>query len=579
MPIEKVKVHNKKGKVVKYEEYDWFKTVISAFVRLDDKRTSADDVEDTTDLQPFRPENEKGKPEAESLQWYKQSAEFVLERHLRREEAILPTAKPVRTFAVGKGDKVTDEPVFKRADVVACKTAESWHKEGREIKIGEQPMKLVPMRAVTMMRKREMEEVERETGEKAKQGLFSRTQTDWIIPPPIGEDREIPRNAFGNIDVYVPSMVPEGAIHIRLKGTARICRDLGISHAEACTGFEFGKRMAIPVITGVVVAKENKQAVVEAWREREAERQRKEDKKRTEQCLTLWRKFCSGLRIMERMKKEYADTGREEDINPFVRKEKEGRAAAVRDVDGNVAMVEDESALGGGFLREGEDEGAFGEDEVEEKATELDLDGGGFMVEDQEHTSVAEVRPDITDGEAHKPLSLKATHDNLKRFSYDGMSTDGNDNEHGSPPPAVNTNLPASTKKQDKKPTPRRGRPSKQATTPNGIKDESDSDHSDFKTKLSKAQPSRRTPRSTKATPTAKRPAKSNTKTPTTRGSAARKNQPMTKSRYFSTGESDGGGDEEDESSALSDLGNDDDGEEVEVVTPRRTTARTRGRK
>ncbi|KAI4843888.1 Rad4-domain-containing protein, partial [Aureobasidium sp. EXF-8845] len=211
MPIEKIPVLNKRGKVIKTEDYDFFKRIMSPFVRPQNLRTAADDVEESTDLKPFKPVTEKAKVATESLQWYKQSAEFVLERHLRREEAVLPEAKQVRTFTSGKGDKEKTEPVYRRADVVNCKTVESWHKEGRQIQLGEQPLKMVPVRAVTLMRKREMEEAERETGEKLKQGLYGIDQTEWIIPPPI-ENGVIPKNAYNNIDVYVPSMVPKGAV-------------------------------------------------------------------------------------------------------------------------------------------------------------------------------------------------------------------------------------------------------------------------------------------------------------------------------------------------------------------------------
>ena len=128
-----------------------------------------------------------------------------------------------------------------------------------QLVLGEHPMKMVPVRAVTLTRKREVEEAERD-GEKLKQGLYALHQTDWIIPPPI-ENGIIPKNAFGNIDCYVPTMVPKGAVHIPLKSTVRICKRLDIDFAEAVTGFEFGKQRAVPVITGVVVAKEHEHAV------------------------------------------------------------------------------------------------------------------------------------------------------------------------------------------------------------------------------------------------------------------------------------------------------------------------------
>ena len=82
------------------------------------------------------------------------------------------------------------------------------------------------------------------------------------------------------MDVYVPTMVPKGAVHVRLRGTAKICKRLDIDFAEACTGFEFGNKRAVPVLTGVVVAKENEGAVRDAWRIEQAEKSKKEAMKR-----------------------------------------------------------------------------------------------------------------------------------------------------------------------------------------------------------------------------------------------------------------------------------------------------------
>ncbi|KAL6711758.1 hypothetical protein ACN47E_002801 [Coniothyrium glycines] len=309
MVIEKIPIHNKRGKVKRWEEWDWFKSLMRPYARPHNKRQPWDEVEEEGDLIPAKPEKKKEMDEEggkETLQGYKNSAEYVLERHLRREEALKPGAKIVRHFVTGKGDSEKSEPVYRRKDILNCKTVESWHKEGREIKTGEQPLKYVPMRAVTVTRKREIEERERIEGGKVQQGLYARNQTDWIIPDPI-VDGKIPRNAFGNIDIYVPTMIPRGSVHVPLKGTARICRKLNIDHAEACTGFEFGKQRAVPVLTGVIVAEENEHLVIDAWEVEEAAKAKKEADKRTTLVLSLWKKFASGLRIIERMRAEYGD--------------------------------------------------------------------------------------------------------------------------------------------------------------------------------------------------------------------------------------------------------------------------------
>lgn len=379
IPIEKVPIYDKRGKVKRYEDYDWFKHVLSTYGRSDDKRTAVDDVEDSTDLVPAEPE--KKQIEGDTLQSLKSSTEFVLERHLRREEALVSGAEPVRTFINGKGEKQEEIPVYKRSDVRRVMTAESWHKEGRRPKEGEGPMKLAPVRAVTTARKREAEDHLIRTGEKQMQGLYSQEQTDWIIPPPI-KDGKIPKNAYGNIDCFVPSMVPKGAVHLPLKGCVRICKKLSIDFSEAVVGFEFGNRMAVPVVKGVVIAKENEKVLRDAWREWNEEQRKKEETKMEKLVLEMWRKMVMGLRIRDRVAEEYGDesarpaTERGRTAREPIDVEEEERA-------GGFMAEDDGNDYGGGFLVDHEDVVHHHEEltfdhhlasQEEPKAEEMDID-------------------------------------------------------------------------------------------------------------------------------------------------------------------------------------------------------------
>lgn len=565
MPVEKVPIYNRKGKVRRYEEYDWFRTLMSAYDKPEKKRTKADDLEEQTDLKPFKPSKEVKETEKESLQWYRQSAEFVLEQHLRREEAIVPGAEPVKTFTAGKGDKAKECPVYLREDVAVCKTVESWHKEGRAIKEGEQPMKHVPMRAVTLVRKREMEDALKETGEKLKQGLYAQDQTDWIIPPPL-ENGVIPKNAYGNMDVYVPTMVPKGGVHLPLKGSAKICKRLQIDFAEACTGFEFGKQRAVPVLTGVVVAKENEGLVRDAWRVDQAEQKRKEDTKRTGVALQWWRKMLFGLRIVERMERDYADAGGAgEEVNPFVNKAvREGRRKAALD-----DAPADEEEMAGGFFRPGHEE----EEVPQSRAKKEDFEGGDFFAEEEEETEdgpgdggflieednedqgggfMAEDAEDATAPKAPiTPVSLQMLHKATDGAMDDDESNDDDDDddeeddEDIKPPPRRPTKqakkAPAAKPKRQSLPKRKSVAPSPSASEI----EESMSDLSDVSSDMGgfDGMPQRRasspqvviTPR--KATPV--------------------------KSPYFSSQAKDEDEDEDEES-------------DIEVVKPRETTARTR---
>lgn len=385
--VEKVPIYNRNGKVKRYEEYDWFKTVMSGYIRGSRlcPRTEIDDHEEATVLKPVKPEKKVVEEGKETLASYKASSEFVLERHLRREEALLPTAEHVKMFPVkGKGETSTEAKVYLRKDVVSCKSKETWHKEGRAPLPGEEPLKFVPYRAATTNRKRELAEAEHASGEKVLQGLFSWDQTEWIVPPPI-ENGVIPKNSFGNIDLYVESMLPEGASHIPHRGTVKICKRLGIDYAEAVTGFEFGHRMAVPVITGVVVAEEHYDAIMEEWEKDEAERVRKEDEKRQKAAVAMWRKMLMGLRIIKRIREEYGDEeGAEIDaINPWTRN------VLDKDLDGQRKEMEQrDEDMAGGFLPEGHNEEEPVQSNFFPVAREEDDDeddgGGGFVVEDHE---------------------------------------------------------------------------------------------------------------------------------------------------------------------------------------------------
>ena len=373
LPVEKIPVPGR-GRKGQFFEYDWARVIMRIYKRPESQRTIVDDIEDAQDLQPKQPDKKPAK-EGDTLQSLRTSTEFILERFLRREEALRPGSKPTRTFTTGKGAKAKEEPVYRRADVVKCLSAESWHKEGRQIKMGETPLKRVPIRAVTLLRKREVDELERETGEKPKQGLYAKFQTEYIIPPPI-RNGVIPKNEYGNIDCFVPSMVPRGAVHVPWPGTVRICKKIGIDYAEAVTGFEFGSKMAVPVIEGVVIASENEELLTDAWMAEEAEKRKKEQLKNEKRILQTWRKFLFGLRIAERVREEYGGAlekdHEEDEHNPFASRQtassRQRRQEPLHDT-GEEEEEEDPADRGGGFLLPGEDDG----------------DDGGLIVEHQHH--------------------------------------------------------------------------------------------------------------------------------------------------------------------------------------------------
>jgi xeroderma pigmentosum group C-complementing protein len=59
------------------------------------------------------------------------------------------------------------------------------------------------------------------------------------------------------------------------------------------------------VVEGIVVAAENEEMVLDAWREDEQIRVEKEAAKKEKEVLARWKKFLVGLRIRQRINQVY----------------------------------------------------------------------------------------------------------------------------------------------------------------------------------------------------------------------------------------------------------------------------------
>ena len=195
---------------------DWWESVVKAISRP--YRLDRDAVEDVE-----LDDNASKEPMPSSVAGFKDHPVYAIEKHIKREEVIFPA---------NRGGTFQNTPVFLRSSVLTCRSARQWMNEGRSIKEGENPLKFVKSRAYTISNKRAAEQAKAEGGELPQEGLYARFQTQVYKPPPV-VDGKIPTNSFGNIDLYVPSMLPEGAAHIPFNGSAKIAKKLGIPYAEA----------------------------------------------------------------------------------------------------------------------------------------------------------------------------------------------------------------------------------------------------------------------------------------------------------------------------------------------------------
>ncbi|KAL4911020.1 hypothetical protein BDW74DRAFT_4958 [Aspergillus multicolor] len=313
-------------------------------------------------------------PMPRNVQDFKDHPVYALERHLRRNEVIFPK-RVTGHVSLGKpGGKGQTEPIYRRSDVHALRSANKWYRLGRDIKVGEQALKRIPSRnkGVTLEDDEEPEETT----------LYAFFQTELYKPPPVVLGR-IPKNSFGNLDVYVPSMVPPGGVHIRNLEAARAARILGIDYADAVTGFSFKGRHGTAVVQGIVVADEYREAVEEVLSAMEEEKLRNEQEERTIEALCTWKNLLLKLRIAERVK-GYVIEGEADD-----------EASGLDQVEPNEE--------GGGFLPESDAEMASPPPvagQSHEYAAQVEEMGGGFLPEsDGEEPSPAPHKPESVDGE------------------------------------------------------------------------------------------------------------------------------------------------------------------------------------
>lgn len=215
---------------------------------------------------------------------------YVLQRHLLKFEAIYPPTAPTLGFIRGEG-------VFARECVHTLQGRTSWLKEGRTVRLGEEPYKVVKARP----------KWDKMTGSKATEEpleVFGLWQTEFYIPPH-AKDGKVPRNEYGNVELFKPWMMPVGCVQIPINGMSRVLRQTGIDAAPAMVGWDFSGGGAHPVYDGYVVCEENAEALMDAWNTEQELKLARDESKREKRVLENWKRLVKGLMFREKMKNKY----------------------------------------------------------------------------------------------------------------------------------------------------------------------------------------------------------------------------------------------------------------------------------
>ncbi|XP_065912771.1 DNA repair protein complementing XP-C cells-like [Dysidea avara] len=227
------------------------------------------------------------RPMPNTISDFKDHPLYALKRHLLKFEAIYPEESQVLGYC-------NLEPIYARECVHTLHTRETWLKQARVVKKGEEAYKSVKARPKRGQRADEERRVD----------VFGYWQTEVYTPPPV-VDGKIQRNEYGNIELFQPSMLPKGACHIQLPGIYKIAKLLDIDCVPAMMGWDFSSGHCHPVIDGIVTAEENKPILLAAWDERQDDSRKKQQERKQKKIYERWRLLIRGVLLKERVQKHF----------------------------------------------------------------------------------------------------------------------------------------------------------------------------------------------------------------------------------------------------------------------------------
>lgn len=128
---------------------------------------------------------------------------YALERDLLKFQAIYPPNALTLGF-------IRKEPVYARECVHTLHSRDIWLKSAKTVKMGEIPYKIVKARP----------KWDRHTNSIIKDDIpleiFGSWQTEDYVPP-TAENGLVPRNAYGNVELFKACMLPKKTVHLQCK--------------------------------------------------------------------------------------------------------------------------------------------------------------------------------------------------------------------------------------------------------------------------------------------------------------------------------------------------------------------------
>ncbi|EEY57036.1 DNA repair protein, putative [Phytophthora infestans T30-4] len=229
-----------------------------------------------------------------SLEGFRKHDMYVLERHLSHFECLHPRS----VVGLFKG-----QSVFLREHVQPLRSAFKWRHLGREVKESER-QKPAKWQARGNDTGKDSDGAAEEGKSNGSLALFGLWQTVEFEPPPMVDGR-VPKNKYGNIEIWSPAHIPRGAVHLCLPRIDAIAESLGIDFAPAVVGFEVRNGRPMPKMSGVVVATSHEEMLLDAHAERQQQTIEKALAHNQKLVLRRWAKLTKRLLLRQRLEDDY----------------------------------------------------------------------------------------------------------------------------------------------------------------------------------------------------------------------------------------------------------------------------------
>uniref|UniRef100_K3WDM9 Rad4 beta-hairpin domain-containing protein n=1 Tax=Globisporangium ultimum (strain ATCC 200006 / CBS 805.95 / DAOM BR144) TaxID=431595 RepID=K3WDM9_GLOUD len=244
-----------------------------------------------------------------SLEGFKKHHLYCLERHLGRFDCIYPR----KAVGIFKG-----QPVFLRKHVHVTRSAYQWRRLGREINDSEREK---PAKWYKTFSKSNngagdsgddddddgggMSQTNRGNGARAMFGVW---QTSVFVSPPV-VDGIVPKNSYGNIELWSKAHVPRHAVHVQLPRIEKVAQQLGIDFAPAVVGFEVKDGRNVPKFDGIVVAESSFEVLVDAHAHIQQSTIEKAIEKNQQLVTKRWERIVKRLLLRQRLEDDYGAIG------------------------------------------------------------------------------------------------------------------------------------------------------------------------------------------------------------------------------------------------------------------------------